>query len=131
MTPSVALPAYDSLDLSHHLPPTYDPGPQLAPTFKIGSSFTLPLVSIQEVKAHLQVLGAFHRLREQVRAAVPNEREYGEEGLREDVKWCLYLQRAVHRFELWMQKVVRKPERTRGEITALLDDEVPPLDVRK
>ncbi|KAG8710008.1 hypothetical protein FRC08_017761 [Ceratobasidium sp. 394] len=46
-----------------------------------------------------------------------------------DIKWGIYLLRANYRFGLWLEKVVKKPERVRGEIGELTDGEIPPIDV--
>lgn len=48
--------------------------------------------------------------------------------MREDVKLGLFLARAVDRFDIWVQKVVERPDRNGG---VLQNDEIPPLDVRK
>ena len=119
-TPPSAVAAYDD-----EIAPSYDPGVQLAPTYKINSSFTPPLVTTALAKAHLDILSAFGALRNQVISA-PSEIDAN---MREDVKWALFLTRAAFRFDTWVRAVVNKQARQRGDITLLLDTEIPPLDV--
>lgn len=118
-----ALPAYDHGDGPL---PAYDDGDTLPPTFKIDKAYTTPLVSVSDVKAHLVILGAFRALRE----SVILEPSPIDPDMRDDVKWTLFLIRAALRFEAWVEYVVRKQARIRGEILpGLLDYEIPPLDV--
>ncbi|KAG9099237.1 hypothetical protein FS749_001744, partial [Ceratobasidium sp. UAMH 11750] len=109
-------------------PPSYENDPALPTTFKIGKSYTPPLITPSLVRKHLFVLGAFQTLRRKVEAA-----SYADSGLdpvpTPDIKWGIYLLRANYRFGLWLEKVVKKPERVRGEIGELTDGEIPPIDV--
>ncbi|KAG8779145.1 hypothetical protein FRC12_024619 [Ceratobasidium sp. 428] len=109
-------------------PPSYEKDPALPTTFKIGKSYTPPVITPSLVRKHLFVLGAFQTLRRKVEAA-----DYTTSGLdpipTPDVKWGIYLLRANYRFGLWLDKVVKKPERERGEIGELTDGEIPPIDV--
>lgn len=113
-----------------HEPPSYegDHDPALPTTFKVGKSYTPPLITPSSVRKHLFVLAAFQSLKRRVENA-----SYADSGLdpapEPDVKWALYLLRANHRFHLWLEKVVKKPERERGEISLLTDVEIPPMDV--
>ncbi|KAG9113869.1 hypothetical protein FRC07_007714, partial [Ceratobasidium sp. 392] len=109
-------------------PPSYENDPALPTTFKIGKSYTPPLIAPSLVRKHLFVLAAFQTLRRNVEAA-----SYEDSGLdpipTADVKWGIYLLRANHRFGLWLDKIVKRPERVRGEIGELTDGEIPPIDV--
>ncbi|QRW08269.1 ER retention-like protein [Ceratobasidium sp. AG-Ba] len=109
-------------------PPSYENDPALPTTFKIGKSYTPPVISPSLVRKHLFVLGAFQTLRRRVEAA-----SYANSGLypepSPEVKWAIYLLRASHRLELWLDKVVKNPQRERGEIGELTDGEIPPIDV--
>lgn len=108
--------------------PGYDePSPEaLPPTFKIDKAYTVPLVSVAHVRAHLLLLGAFSVLKQRVL----EEPSPIDPNMREDVKWTLFLTRAALRFEAWVHEVVRKQARIRGQIPPLLQDyEIPPLDV--
>ncbi|KAG8746355.1 hypothetical protein FRC10_005344 [Ceratobasidium sp. 414] len=109
-------------------PPSYENDPALPTTFKIGKSYTPPLITPSLVRKHLFVLGAFQTLRRNVEAA-----SYADSGLNPiptpDVKWGIYLLRANYRFGLWLEKVMKKPEREHGEIGELTDGEIPPIDV--
>ncbi|KAF8320656.1 hypothetical protein DL93DRAFT_2163647 [Clavulina sp. PMI_390] len=117
LSDSTALPAYDG-------PP--NPLETLPPTFKIGTRYTTPLISVAQVKSHLLLLGAFCRLRRRVF----EEPSPIDPSMREDVKWVLFLTRAALRFELWVRCVVCKDARRRGEMPLLLQEyEIPPLDV--
>lgn len=120
-----ALPAYE---LGSSSLPAYGAGDSdaLPPTFKIDKAYTTPLVSVSDVKAHLVILGAFRVLRE----SVLSESSPIDPEMRDDVKWTLFLTRAALRFEAWVEYVVKKQARIRGEIPpGLLDYEIPPLDV--
>jgi hypothetical protein len=82
-----------------------------------------PLVHPSDLQAHLVLLGAFRRLREEVLtrkgatdyAYDPNDR------------WTVFLFKAVHRFQCWAERVVVDPDQTqRGVLRA---QDCPPLDV--
>lgn len=83
----------------------------MPPTFKIGIAYTPPLVAPSEVRAHLLLLGAFHSLKERVLA----EPCPLDANMRGDVKWGIFLIRATVRFQAWVECVVGKRERRRGE----------------
>lgn len=115
------------------IPPAYDAtatktsGPELPTTFKIGSTFTKPLVSAQAVKEYLSVLHAFHRLKQHVLGApwskllkpVPHDQ----------AKWAIFLARAKYRFQLWVERVLKAPSGTERPASGLASSRVPPLDV--
>ena len=74
-------------------PPTYAPYPTSLPDkFPVGRNKTTPVVSIDQVQAHLTILGAFHALRRLVREAGADD---------PDAAWAIFLARAVHRFQTW------------------------------
>ncbi|CAE6436505.1 unnamed protein product [Rhizoctonia solani] len=108
-------------------PPSYEPDPTLPlpTTFKIGKSYTPPLISISSIRNHLLLLSCFSTLRRNVEDAPPSL----PVELDPEVKWAIYLVRAEYRFGVWMDKVVNHVERQRGEVTELTDAEIPPVDV--
>ncbi|KAL5631281.1 hypothetical protein ACGC1H_006961 [Rhizoctonia solani] len=108
-------------------PPSYEPDPALPlpTTFKIGKSYTPPLISVSSVRNHLLLLSCFSTLKRNVEDAPPSL----PVELDPEVKWAIYLLRADYRFGIWIDKVVNRPERQRGEITELTDAEIPPIDV--
>ncbi|CAE6429350.1 unnamed protein product [Rhizoctonia solani] len=108
-------------------PPSYEPDPALPlpTTFKIGKSYTPPLISVSSVRKHLLLLSCFSTLRRNVENAPPSL----PLDLDPEVKWAIYLVRADYRFGLWIDKVVNRFERQRGEVAELTDAEIPPIDV--
>jgi hypothetical protein len=100
----------------------------LPTTFKIGKSYTPPLISVSSVRNHLSVLGCFATLKHKVENAPPSLTSPPLE-LDPEIKWAIYLVRANDRFERWVEKVVNCAERQRGELTELTDAEIPPVDV--
>ncbi|KAG8892982.1 hypothetical protein FRC01_013839, partial [Tulasnella sp. 417] len=96
--------------------------------FKINKQYVKTQVLPSELQAHLVLLGAFHRLREEVRtfkgkADIPME---------PDERWAVFLQRAVYRFEQWAVRMIggEGQEEVLGEGPKMLTpNEVPPLDV--
>ncbi|KAG8968920.1 hypothetical protein FRC05_001288 [Tulasnella sp. 425] len=96
--------------------------------FKIKDQYVQAQVTPSNLQAHLVLLGAFHRLREEVRtfkgkADIPME---------PDERWAVFLQRAVYRFEQWAVRMIggEGQEEALGEGPKVLTpDEVPPLDV--
>ena len=79
-------------------PPGY--GTTLPTSFRIGRSDTAPVVRVEEVQAHLKILGAFSRLKTRVSLA---QETVSENRLEPDAAWTVFLCRAVHRFEKWIQ----------------------------
>ncbi|KAG8691459.1 hypothetical protein FRC11_003464 [Ceratobasidium sp. 423] len=108
-------------------PPSYEPDPALPlPTiFKIGKSYTPPLISVASVRNHLLLLSCFSTLRRNVEDAPPSL----PLDVDPEIKRAIYLVRAEYRFGLWVDKIVNRPERQRGEVTELTDAEIPPVDV--
>lgn len=97
--------------------------------FKVGTSYIIPPVMPSDLHAHLTLLGAFHRLREDVRT----QKGKADITLQPDEQWAVFLERAVYRFELWATKViVASANLVDGLVTKsreLAPDELPPLDV--
>ncbi|CAE6416730.1 unnamed protein product [Rhizoctonia solani] len=108
-------------------PPSYEPDPALPlpTTFKIGKSYTPPLISVSSVRNHLLLLSCFSTLKRNVEDAPPSL----PVELDPEVKWAIYLLRADYRFGVWVDKVVNRSERQRGEVAELTDAEIPPIDV--
>ncbi|EUC64071.1 BAR domain protein, putative [Rhizoctonia solani AG-3 Rhs1AP] len=108
-------------------PPSYEPDPALPlpTTFKIGKSYTPPLISVSSIRNHLLLLSCFSTLKQNVQDAPPSL----PVELDPEVKWAIYLLRADYRFGVWIDKVVNRSERQRGEVTELTDAQIPPIDV--
>ncbi|KAG8933520.1 hypothetical protein FRC01_008603 [Tulasnella sp. 417] len=98
--------------------------------FKISNQYVKAQVMPSDLEAHLVLLGAFHRLREEVRtfkgkADIPME---------PDERYAVFLQRAVYRFEQWAVRMIggegqEEEALDEGTPKVLVPDEVPPLDV--
>ncbi|KAH8930192.1 hypothetical protein BT69DRAFT_989039 [Atractiella rhizophila] len=115
----------------------------LPPSFRIGKYEVAPVVDVDQLRAHLRLLGAFYKLREEkvkgtevidsidvfpsfdpVAAATLMEGlDKGFTRVPPEVTWGIYLSQAVGRFELWYHKVVCDPDGTLG------NKRLPPLDV--
>ncbi|KAG9012494.1 hypothetical protein FRB94_005811 [Tulasnella sp. JGI-2019a] len=83
-----------------------------------------------DLHAHLILLGAFHRLREEVRT----QKGRLDFDLTPDEAWTVFLERAVHRFQSWITQVIGNDgddDITVDLSTArsLTADECPPIDV--
>jgi hypothetical protein len=93
-------------------------------SYSIRSKFLAPfeLVTIPEIRAHLSFLGAFARLKAEVKSQKgPDVRGSVDE------LWAIYVARAVDRFALWIKNGL-------GDLGGpdpreLVEDEIPPLDV--
>ncbi|GAB1525037.1 hypothetical protein RhiTH_008194 [Rhizoctonia solani] len=111
-------------------PPSYEPDPALPlpTTFKVGKSYTPPLISVSSVQNHLSVLECFATLKRNVENAQPILTSEPLE-LDPEIKWAIYLVRANHRFGRWIDNVVNRIERQRGEVVELTNEEIPPIDV--
>ncbi|KAF8739692.1 EXSHypothetical protein, partial [Rhizoctonia solani] len=111
-------------------PPSYEPDPALPlpTTFKVGKSYTPPLISVSSVRNHLSVLECFATLKRNVENAQPILTSEPLE-LDPEIKWAIYLVRANHRFGRWIDNVVNRIERQRGEVVELTNEEIPPIDV--
>lgn len=97
--------------------------------FKIGGNYVIPPVLPSDLYAHLILLGAFHRLREEVRT----QKGKADITLQPDEQWAVFLERAVYRFELWATRVIGdgsdQPDVPVKSSRELLPNEIPPLDV--
>lgn len=130
-TDEQAPPSYDPSQTAGELP-GYDNIVESLVVYTIGGQHTTPLVSIAEIKAHLLLLAAFHRLHTLVTEA---EWWYNDKTTSLDfrplpeAKWGLFVTRAHHRFGLWLRQIVKRPSRTSGALAHLQKKEVPPLDV--
>ncbi|KAG8905514.1 hypothetical protein FRB99_008773 [Tulasnella sp. 403] len=117
-----ALPAYEAQGPSGSSPRIDD---LLPPLLRINLKDTDPLVKPSDLQAHLVLLGAFHRLREEVRT----QKGKVDLQLEPDEMWAVFLQRAVHRFQLWVQRVIGNDDSDERIPGPLAPDECPPLDV--
>lgn len=134
LTPSPLVDSLPDYDGSSYIPPfVHIPriNDKLQSTYRIGTQHTPPLVEASDLHAHLVLLGAFHRLREEVRTQKGNANSDTPDQL-----WAVFLERAVHRFELWVTKmidVLAEEEASAGQpppSDGFLDpDRIPPLDV--
>ncbi|KAG8754223.1 hypothetical protein FRC11_006772 [Ceratobasidium sp. 423] len=95
------------------------------PTLIINGKITGPfdLITVHEVKAHLVFLGAFTRLR----AEVKSQKGVDVRGSTDEL-WATYLARAVDRFAAWVSKGL-PADLDASNARVLNEDEVPPLDV--
>ncbi|CAE6501435.1 unnamed protein product [Rhizoctonia solani] len=81
------------------------------------------LITVQEVKTHLVFLGAFTRLK----AEVKSQKGVDVRGSTDEL-WAIYLARAVNRFATWVSKGL-PTDLDASNARQLNEDEVPPLDV--
>ncbi|KAG9048668.1 hypothetical protein FS837_012296 [Tulasnella sp. UAMH 9824] len=96
--------------------------------FKINNNYVVPQLMPSDLEAHVVLLGAFHRLKQEVlslkgvKADIPMEPEE---------RWAVFLQRAVYRFEQWAIRMVggEGEEDEESKPRVLKPNEVPPLDV--
>ena len=119
--PDVPLAAVVSPDSRLSTPATSSAIPRrypfsLAPTFRIGQFNATPVVTTDELLAHLKLLGAFFKLQQDVRSL----EEVGRTN--SDGLWALFLARAVWRFDRWAK------EFSFGE-GPMEEGNCPPLDV--
>ena len=93
---------------------------ELPATFPIGKHKVPPLVNVADLQAHLRLLGAFDRLKYTV--------QHPTGGLPLDMQsehlWLLFLNRAVHRFEIFMSATW-----PRNVVVTSTESTMPPLDV--
>jgi len=144
MADSNVLPPSYELDTGLTLPPAYNtsadggstrsvistnhPINSTVPrTLSVGGKQTKPLVLPSELLAHLVLLGAFYRLREEVLTT----KSSSSFPLKPEDRWLVFISRAVHRFQCWVTRaMVDGPDEgddyVRGQ---LKDDDCPPLDV--
>jgi hypothetical protein len=90
---------------------------QLPQTFPVGKHNPAPLVTVEELQAHLRILGAFSKLKEHVHQSVNGTEKEKDEG------WVVYVSRAVHRFGVFMGT-----EWT-SAFSGWKEETAPPLDV--
>ncbi|KAG8865591.1 hypothetical protein FRC20_009674 [Serendipita sp. 405] len=101
------------------LPPTYADYPTELPTqFSVGAYQSAPIVNVTELQAHLRLLGAFHKLKEDVQA-----QDTGIAATDKDLGWVVFVNRAVYRFFCWTAATWNKPS------PDLRETYIPPLDV--
>lgn len=124
---SEALPEYDGEAPPRLFMASAHIDEKLPTTFRVHDKYTTPLVKPSDLQAHLVLLGAFHRLREEVRT----QKGKTDIPLTPDEGWAIFLQRAVYRFECWATRMIgNDDEESRQQPPGLLaSNEVPPLDV--
>ncbi|KAG8887402.1 hypothetical protein FRB98_009666 [Tulasnella sp. 332] len=126
-----ALPGYDTAAGAPDYTPSNALNDKLPPTFRIGQRYTEPLIQPSDLQAHLVLLGAFHRLREEVHT----QKGQADFNLEPNESWAVFLQRAVHRFQLWVTRIIDiddaddNPDQTVPKTRRLSSDECPPIDV--
>ncbi|OBZ73587.1 hypothetical protein A0H81_06345 [Grifola frondosa] len=115
-TPSLPAysPAYDRPPPAYTAPTTYTIG---------GRKTAVPLVHVDQLKAHLDLLRAFHGLREAVEKGDDGRFPVNVRALEGCQRWVWFLELAVERFRMWAASVQVMP------IDEWVQDEVPPLDV--
>ena len=114
-------PSSASPEGGEQLPPSHNEYPTKLPaTFPIGKYEVPPLVNVTDLQAHLRLLGAFDRLKYTV--------EHPEDGLPPGMErehlWILFLNRAVHRFEIFISTAWPN-----NIVVASTEATMPPLDV--
>lgn len=92
----------------------------LPETFPIGTGAFSPLVVLEEIEDHLNLLLAISRLKENVLAAYDHQDEHPGLKTREEA-WVVYVNRAVYRFYRWVKSL-------KDPLPQHLDH-MPPLDV--
>ena len=112
-------------------------------TFTFGRNQVAPLVALSQLQDHLRLLAAFHSLRQECYAC--------EKGDDKEQAWSTYLNRANHRFSIYLDKVLtwenigmkpdrrstgemldldkKKAEESVMEFTDVREELLPPLDV--
>jgi hypothetical protein len=90
---------------------------QLPRTFSAGVVNTPPVVTIEDLQAHLRVLGAFSKLKEDVYHI------NGGSWREKDQAWVIYVNRAVHRFNTFMGA------EWESGFPGWMEETTPPLDV--
>jgi hypothetical protein len=106
------------LEKDTDLPPLYEgQTSHLPPTFPVGKQNTVPVVNVEDLEAHLTVLGAFSKLKENVHHMT------GGLDIDKDQAWVVYINRAVHRFNTFMG--TEWPNGFQG----WTEETTPPLDV--
>ncbi|KAG9048661.1 hypothetical protein FS837_012289 [Tulasnella sp. UAMH 9824] len=126
-----ALPAYDDCTGSTcAFVPAAGINDKVPNHFKINEKYVKVQVMPSELQAHLVLLGAFHRLREEVRNLTGIKADIPMEP---DERYAVFLQRAVYRFEQWAVRMIGTgddgEDEASGQPRGLAPNEVPPLDV--
>ncbi|KAG9012488.1 hypothetical protein FRB94_005805 [Tulasnella sp. JGI-2019a] len=124
------LPDYNDTEGAPSYTPSNALNAKLPPTFRVGQKYTQPLLQPSDLQSHLILLGAFHRLREEVRT----QKGQTDFKLEPDEMWAVFLQRAVHRFKSWVTRVIDVADDDNSntampETRRLTADECPPTDV--
>lgn len=122
-----ALPYYGESSTSTILSPTGTIDNKLPNHFRVAGHYITPLLRPSDLLAHLRLLGAFLRLRQDVydHQSPAGIRMEGHE------RWAVFLERAVYRFQCWASRMLSHsaddddPTTTRS----LAAEEYPPLDV--
>ncbi|KAG8899160.1 hypothetical protein FRC00_001839 [Tulasnella sp. 408] len=126
---SEALPGYDDPKAPGGIfVPSQGIDEKLPNHFKINDQYVKPHLMPSQLQAHLVFLGAFHRLREEVRTF----KGKADMSMEPDARWAVYLQRAVYRFKQWAVRMIggEGQEEVLGDGPRVLAvNEVPPLDV--
>lgn len=103
-----APPSYDATSSS--APPTeqhqsavtsFPSLPTCSPPYNVNGHL-VSLVDTEQVKAHLQLLPAFVRLRQRVDAEPADESKKSTVPLDTEERWQVFIAMAVYRFELWL-----------------------------
>jgi len=100
-------------------PPPYSEYPtELPDDFPIGRHTVQPLVNATELQAHLRLLGAIYRLKQDVQTQGD-----GIAVIDRDLAWVVYVNRAVRRFYQWTSCSWRP------KCPGVSEEIAPPLDV--
>lgn len=140
-TPVAPLYAPPGTSAGDALPSYQDSGPRrafVAPQaindkmpehFKVSDKYIIPSLLPSDLYAHLILLGAFHRLREEVWT----QKVKSDITLQPDEQWAVFLERAVYRFECWATRLIGdgsdQPDAPVTTSRELAPNELPPLDV--
>ncbi|KAG8806593.1 hypothetical protein FRC17_004914 [Serendipita sp. 399] len=103
------------------LPPQYSEYPtntNLPSQFPIGGQNTSPLVNVAELQAHLRLLGAIHKLKEDVQS-----QQDGIAATNKEITWVVFVNKAVYRFFAWTAAIWVR------ESSVVSEWDIPPLDV--
>ncbi|KAG8971606.1 hypothetical protein FRC05_010952 [Tulasnella sp. 425] len=132
---SDALPAYENSTASapsSTFVPSAGIDEKVPNHFKINGQYVKTQVKPSDLQSHLTLLGAFHRLREEVRTI---NHVKADIPMKPDDRYAVFLQRAVYRFEQWAVRMMGPGEEgedgtpTSDQPGRLGETEVPPLDV--
>ena len=125
--PQSHLPAYGETGTSSAVPIDTPIDSSLPTSFTINGKEVQPLVRPSDLRAHLVLLGAFLRLREEIhtqkqQACFPTE---------PNDRWTVFIAKAVYRFQCWVERImVHGEDQEDREMRGILrEDECPPLDV--